>query len=152
MAGSSAKTWADYAAENTSWIPGDTTPEVSGGTAVWNNMVIVAASGDTFKCHAANNYFKVNATTSIVLYIPMTGNGTITIAGDGNCAPTVTSGAGATLEKANNKWTYAYQTTQGVLGSTIGTAEGIEAAGTYAKITFSGNGNTYCQTITRTYP
>lgn len=147
-----AASWAVQAAEDATWTPSATTPEVTGATAVWENMVIVAATGNTFKCHEAGKYFKVNASSSIVLYIPMTKDGTITINGDGNCTPTVKVGTSGTgLTKSNNVWTYEYKTSEGVMGSAIGSMDGIEPTGTYAKIEFSGDGNPYCQTITRTY-
>ncbi|MBD5427812.1 MAG: hypothetical protein HDR39_00540 [Treponema sp.] len=147
-----AASWAVQAAEDATWTPSATTPEVTGATAVWENMVIVAATGNTFKCHEAGKYFKVNASSSIVLYIPMTKDGTITINGDGNCTPTVKVGTSGTgLTKSNNVWTYEYKTSEGVMGSAIGSMDGIEPTGTYAKIEFSGDGNSYCQTITRTY-
>ena len=148
----SAASWQDQAAENATWVPGATTPNVSDATVVWDNMVIVAASGDTFKCHEANNYFKVNATTSIVLYIPMTKDGTITIGGDSNCGHKVLFGSDTTEHAATSDVTYNYTTSEGVQGSEIGDDEGIEQNGTYAKITFTGNANSYCKTITRTYP
>ncbi|MDE5613669.1 MAG: hypothetical protein K2I74_03355 [Treponemataceae bacterium] len=144
--------WAVQAAEDATWTPSATTPEVTDATAVWENMVIVAATGNTFKCHEAGKYFKVNASSSIVLYIPMTKDGTITINGDGNCKHTVKVGTSGTgLTKSNNVWTYEYKTSEGVMGSAIGSMDGIEPTGTYAKIEFSGDGNSYCQTITRTY-
>ena len=143
--------WQDQAAENATWAPGATTPEVSGKTVVWDNMVIVAAAGDTFKNHDGS-YFKVNATTSIVLYIPMTKDGTITIVGDGNCKHKVLFGSDTTEHDATSNVIYNYKTSEGVRGSAIGSAEGIEQSGTYAKITFTGHSNSYCKTITRTYP
>lgn len=115
-------------------------------------MVIVAAGSNNKFANHNGSYFKLNADTTVTLYIPMTKDGTITINGDGNCGPTVKVGSsGTTLAKSNNAWTYEYKTSEGVLGSAIGSMEGIESTGTYAKIEFSGNNNTYCQTITRTY-
>lgn len=151
----STKTWADLAGENYTWSTQDANTDGlnvgSAQTFIWRDMVIVTSDGDSFKTHATS-YYKVNAATAITLYIPVTGDCTITIGGDSNCNHKVYCGQDDTTgTDASALVTYNFTMNQAVMGSSIGDIEGIEQAGNYAVIKFSGNGNSYCKDISRNY-
>lgn len=177
------KTWADVAAENFTWTTAKANTDnlsYSGTAGTWQNMIIDATSSyewttgttsSAFRTHNSS-YFKVNANKYIVLYIPMTKDGTITLTGDGNSSGFAVYGGAlpaaiedtdtttTAITASSNVWTYNYKTSEGVSGSSISITSGSdtisgESDGTYAVITIvnttNAAGNSYLKDIARTY-
>lgn len=177
------KTWADVAAENFTWTTAKANTDslsYSGTAGTWQNMIIDATSSyewttgtatpSAFRTHDST-YFKVNANKYIVLYIPMTKDGTITLTGDSNSSGFAVYGGAlpaaiedtdttTAITASSNVWTYNYKTSEGVSGSSISITSGSdtisgESDGTYAVITIvnttTAAGNSYLKDIARTY-